>query len=97
MMTDAADPVVRLVPREAGLQQALNSDVIETLEKALEEARRGEIASIVIVAAHPLHGWSHEQSGVTDFSAAIGRLEILKQEWIARYVALMAEGSDHAG
>jgi hypothetical protein len=84
-------PPLRLIPRNAAVQAELNSNVIETLEEALAEARAGAITSIVLIAAHPTLGWSHEQSGVTDFSAAIGRLEILKQEWISRYITLMQE------
>jgi hypothetical protein len=95
MEHDAPKPL-RLIPREEATQAALNADVIETLERALAEARKGEICSIVLIASHAREGWSHEQSGVMDFAATIGRLEIVKTEWITQYTAAMKE-PEHGG
>lgn len=60
-------------------------DTIDILQRLLAEAEAGEIESIIIIAKRVDGFWFHEQSSVTAFPDAIGRLEIVKASWIEKF------------
>jgi hypothetical protein len=61
---------------------------VDMLREALDQAERGEVSAAVVILRRPDGTWHDERSGCTDFPDAIGRLEIVKQSWIAHYLAL---------
>jgi hypothetical protein len=64
----------------------IKQDIVETLREALAEAEKGEICSMLLIMKHNDNSWSDERSGSMDFPDAIGRLEIVKQNWIQAYL-----------
>jgi hypothetical protein len=83
-MTDPA--VLSLAPRPKAEDQVRES-IVAILATALKEARNGEITSVIMILQHSDGDWSDRASETIKFTEAIGRLEILKQEWIAVYLA----------
>lgn len=77
-------PPLRFVPRPSADKEA-REEVIEMLEEALEEAKRGEIVEIVMILKRPEEDVWDERATVTRFmSAWIGKLEMLKHNWITQ-------------
>jgi hypothetical protein len=62
----------------------IRETVIELLERRLEEARAGKVDTVVIICHYVDGDWSDCASSTEIFSDAIGRLEILKQDWVQR-------------
>lgn len=60
--------------------------VVRILKTTLEEAERGEIGTVIVIAEQPSGHWVNRTSNTVIFSEAIGRLEITKQEWIKAYL-----------
>jgi hypothetical protein len=83
-MTDPA--VLSLAPRPKA-EDEVRDNVVKLLAGALEEARNGEITSVIVILQRADGDWSDRASDTLKFSEAIGRLEILKQEWIEQYLA----------
>ena len=73
--------VVHLAPPPT-IENEVRDSVVGLLERALEEARAGNISSVVVIALHPNGEWSDWQSGTQQVSEMIGRLEIAKQSRI---------------
>jgi len=65
----------------------IKADVVDKLSEVLAEALAGKIGSVVIIARRPDGSWFDRQSGVEDFPAAIGRLEITKHARIKTYLS----------
>jgi hypothetical protein len=66
--------------------EEVQASIIKLLETTLVEAKAGELRSIIIIAAHVDNGWIDRASETLIFSEVIGRLEIMKQRWIKRYL-----------
>jgi hypothetical protein len=79
-----ADPIA-LVPKPKAADEVRES-VVRLLRDSLEQAERGEVDTVIIILGHPDGEWSDRCSNTDKLSAAIGRLEITKQEWIAQYL-----------
>lgn len=78
---------LQFVPPPTANEEA-RAAVIAMLNETLEEAKRGEIAEMVMILKHPQEDEWSERATVTRFrSAWIGKLEILKHNWI-----IQAEG-----
>lgn len=73
-----------LVPK-ATASDEIRESVVKLLRKSLEEAENGDIVSVIMILRHPDGEWSDRCSATGAFSEDIGRLEITKQQWIARF------------
>lgn len=81
-MTDKKVTPLRAVAPPTADEEA-RQEVIDMLEEALEEAKRGEITEIVMILKRPNDDEWDERATVTRFmSAWIGKLEMLKHDWI---------------
>jgi hypothetical protein len=76
--------IVQLAPKPT-VHDELRQDVVEILRKCLAEAERGEVMSVLVIMKRQDKIWCDERSGVWEFSDAIGKLEIVKQNWIRAY------------
>jgi hypothetical protein len=65
--------------------QSIRADVVAGLEKALEEAKRGEIDEIFVIAK-TADGFRELASPTQHFAEWIGRLEITKASWLHEYI-----------
>lgn len=85
--TDFGKPTaIRLVTKPT-VNDEIKASVIKFLRKALEQAEAGDVAGAILTIRRPNGFWSHDMTQIADFPDAIGRLEIVKQCWIASYVA----------
>lgn len=62
-------------------QQEVQQSVVKLLETTLGFAKEGKIDSIIMVVSHG-NDWYPIVSESMNFSRDIGRIEILKQQWI---------------
>jgi hypothetical protein len=79
-----ADPI-KLVSKPTASDEVRES-IIKVLRDTLNEAVAGEIRSVVVLAEYADGEWINRASDTLEFSKAIGRLEITKQEWVAQYL-----------
>jgi hypothetical protein len=77
---------IAFVPKPS-VADNIKSDVVVMLREVLAEAERGEIDAVIVIKRMPDGYWADRRSGVIHFSDAIGKLEIVKQSWIASYLA----------
>ena len=82
---------MRLVPKPA-LPADIKESVVRILRSRLEEAERGEIDTVIVLAHHTDKDWSESASGTDRFSDAIARIEITKQSWINQYLKDRVDG-----
>jgi hypothetical protein len=82
-MTD--DPV-KLVTKPTAKAEIRDS-IVRDLREVLAQAEAGDIDAIIVLALHPDGEWSGNNIATTRFSEVIGRIEIVKQQWIAQYLA----------
>jgi hypothetical protein len=82
--------VVTLVSKPKASDEVRES-VVRLLRESLEQAERGEVDTVIIILSHPDGEWSDRCSNTDKLSTAIGRLEITKQEWIAKYLKERAQ------
>ena len=69
------------------LAHDIRQRIVEDLKEVLLKlAEAGEIESSVIIFKRMGDGWSDRRSGSLNFPDSIGRLEIVKQAWIAEYL-----------
>jgi hypothetical protein len=65
------------------MSQAANQEIVDMLTKVLEEAKRGEISSAVLLTMNGTDGhvgyWARITS-VEDYQAAPGHMEVLKDQ-----------------
>lgn len=80
-----SNPVV-LVPKPKASDE-VRDNVIHLLRKTLAEAENGEITSAIMIFKNAAGEWINRCSETEQFSESIGRLEITKQEWIAKYLS----------
>ena len=60
--------------------------VVRILKTVLDRAEAGEVKAIILIESCIDGNWIPHWGEVPNYSEAIGRLEILKQEWIAAYL-----------
>lgn len=63
--------------------------VVEFLEKHLEKAREGFSAGVVVITKARDGAWLFDQGGDMSVTELLGRLEIIKHEIAANFVADM--------
>jgi hypothetical protein len=79
------NPPIALVPKPKAADDVRES-VTRLLRDSLDQAERGEVDTVIIILGHPDGEWSDRCSSTEKLSAAIGRLEITKAEWVAQYL-----------
>jgi hypothetical protein len=77
-------PVSLVIPPAPA--EKIKRDTIRILRDALAEAEAGEIAEIIVIAKRQDGFWFDERSGTMSMSDAVGKIEIIKQSWIATYL-----------
>ena len=78
------DPIA-LAPKPT-VAETIKADCARILREALALAESGEVEAVLLVLKRTNGRWYDERSGVMDFPEAVGRLEIVKQSWIAHYL-----------
>ena len=84
-VTELMTAPVALVPKPKAADE-IRESVMRLLRDSLEQAERGEVDTVIIIVGHPDGDWTNKSSYTDKLSAAIGRLEITKQEWIEKYL-----------
>jgi hypothetical protein len=79
--------IARIVPKPTA-QAEIQKQIIRMLADELDRARDGKISMMILITRDIDGKWGHEQTGVENFSEAIGKIEIMKQSWIAKYKAI---------
>jgi hypothetical protein len=77
-------PLTLVTPPSAAKE--VQESIVRLLRRTLEEAERGEIDTVLIIASMPNGEWIDRASDTLKFSEAIGRLEITKLDWIKRHM-----------
>jgi hypothetical protein len=67
--------------------EAQREHAIETLERALDVARTQDVVSILVIGWRGDGSWREWTTGDLDVTAAVGKLEVIRQATIARYFA----------
>jgi len=62
------------------------AEILEVLNKTIALVEADEIDTIVLIAASPSGYWRYETAGGRFTTEMIGRLEIIKAEWIRTYL-----------
>jgi hypothetical protein len=75
---------IALVPKPTA-DEEISANIVHYLTDLLADAHAGRLTSVVCLWERPDGKWGHAQSGSPDMSRTIGRLEIVKGEWIAAY------------
>ena len=75
--------VIKLTP--VGSTQQVQQSVIDALMDALEQAKAGTIAEVILLITRPDGDVSDMASATMDFPRAIGQLELTKQDWISQF------------
>ena len=65
----------------------VRKSAVDILNKMLAEAESGQITTLVVIVGRPDGTWGDYFSGSENCSTLIGRLEIMKHELIAKYLA----------
>jgi hypothetical protein len=66
--------------------EEIRRDVCRILREALVKAEAGEVAEAIVILKWTDGNWSDERSATVSMSEAVGKLEIVKQAWIASYL-----------
>ncbi len=64
------------------VDEQIREEVVALLERYLEEAKRGDVSEIFILAQHTDATWTDRSSSVLELDKWIGRMERTKLEWI---------------
>ena len=64
----------------------IKADVVRLIKDALREAENGNVLSVVMIVRYADGTWGDNASATTHFPDTLGRLEILKYEWIKKYI-----------
>lgn len=59
---------------------------IALLRDALAMAEAGDITEVILIVDHPDNTWGQSMTSTTAFTAAIGRLEMVKHLWIEQFL-----------
>lgn len=74
-------------------QAEIREQVVALLERTLAEAKAGEIDEVFMIIRHPgSDEWSDRATPTMGFTSWIGKLEIVKQTWIANFNERHAHG-----
>lgn len=66
--------------------ETIRAEVIELLERALDEARRGEVTEVFMILKHPgTNKWSDLATSTQSLTDWIGKLEVTKHAWIEHF------------
>jgi len=65
----------------------IRDSIVRDLREVLAQAEAGDVDAVIMLVLHPNGEWSGNDIATTRFSEVIGRVEIVKQEWIAQYLA----------
>lgn len=76
---------LRAVSSESGAPQT--DGVIEMLERALDEARRGDIVSLILILEHSDRTTSSRWATAAMMlpTQLLGAIEVCKRDWLVRY------------
>lgn len=75
--------------------EEIRADVIRQLEKTLAEARRGEVAEVLLIIQRPdPEFWEQRSSDTQSILKWVGRLEVTKLDWIAKMTAATRTDDD---
>lgn len=77
---------IALVPKATADDDTKDS-CVRLLRHALEQAESGQLTTVILIVEHVDGDWLNHVSETSNFSKAIGRLEITKAEWVAQYLA----------
>lgn len=69
------------------VDQETRDSVSSALNDVVKLADKGEIDVVCIIARHLDGSWTHRTSDTDCFPETIGRLEILKSEWIKQHLS----------
>lgn len=69
------------------VRDAIRERILKMLADLTVKAEAGELTELVIIFQRHNGRWGHDESGSEDLPAAIGRLEIVKTDWIDAYKA----------
>lgn len=87
-MTDTPDNITPLgvvpKPRAADMIQR---DIAQLLASLLELSNDGQLTCLFCVVAHPDGTYSEAVSKTQEFRQMIGQIDIVKQNWIGKYLA----------
>ena len=78
--------VVSLVSKPT-VEQEIKNDLVEMLRRTLAEAESGEISGVFMIVTRLDGDWSDRWTGITKMSDTIGRVEIIKQQLIHKYLS----------
>lgn len=67
------------------ISDEIKESIITELTSLLEQAKNGEFSTFLAVFKRANGRWGHYESGTMDFCEAVGRLEIVKVEWINEF------------
>ena len=76
---------ISLVPKPTVAEEVRES-VVRLLRSALEEAEKGDVDTVIIISSLTNGEWLERASDTNKISESIGRLEIVKQQWIAQFL-----------
>jgi hypothetical protein len=65
--------------------EEIRQSVITVLREALAEAEAGNINGVAMILSHPDETWTHRGSECMEFSRMVGRIEMLKHQWIKEH------------
>jgi len=87
-MTDTGPDKIqttKLVPKPS-IENQIKEQVAKILRKLLTESEAGQIAAMLVICKRPDGSWYDECTSVMHFPDAIGRLEIVKHDWITQFL-----------
>lgn len=68
------------------IDEQIKEDILISLNETIEAVEAGHVSELLIIVRGPDGTWSKATHRVEEFSSWIGRLEIVKQEWIEEYL-----------
>lgn len=86
--------VIELVTKPT-VADEIKDGIVRALEKALEEAKAGQMDHLVMVMSYAGGEWKDYVSGTEECSRMIGRLEIVKYSWMRQYLNAEREECPH--
>ncbi len=85
--------IASLTPKPT-VADEIRARVVDDLREALKLAEAGEVAESIVIVRRLDGTWSHYWSGSVDVPEMIGRLEVMKWDWIQRFIAHQQEGEE---
>lgn len=90
-MTDTPDNITPLgvVPKPKA-EDKIQAEILKLLDSMRGLALEGNLECIFIIAAHPDGTYSEAISSTAQFRQMIGQVEIVKQNWIWKYLTSLS-------